>query len=82
MNLEPTAEYLAMAETIDMCDFLWDACMAPGIVKNPSPFKHGMTPEKFLIHIKILRYEIEKRRPVVKDDVRITYETPDDVDVY
>jgi len=87
-SLEPTAEYLAMAEAIEMCDFLWRSCMAPGIVKNPSPFKSGMSPEKFLMHIKILRYEIEKRRPIVNDDPRLgdlsseIYETLDEVDVY
>jgi len=89
--MTPDWTYLAMKESIELCDFLWKNCMSPGIAKNPSPFKEGMEHGKFVVHVKQLRYEIETRRPLGVDDERITdnwspedgggsYETPDELD--
>ena len=69
---DPNWEKLAFKEAIQLCDFLWKRCMAPGIAKNPSPFKEGMEYGKFVVHVKQLRYEIETRRPVEKDDTRFS----------
>lgn len=59
-------QYLANKESVELCHFLWDTYMSKGIANNPgsNPFKVGMENGKFVVHVKMLKYEIMKRRPL------------------